>query len=313
MPGIISPILLLAFLAAGRAAPVPAREEEAFAARVRVEEETPRHTLYEVRFPSALRSPFPVNDTVWGHLYVPKPARPAGAKPACILVLPVMAAPNVWIELRFVHAFLRRGFAVLWLEMPYQFHRRPHPSVPSGQVFLARSARRLGANFRQSIADARRALTWLGRSGLVDQERIGLFGISLGGMVAAAVYSVDDRPKGAVLLLAGAGFPDLAVNGSLTADFVRRAGIGTEELRRAWQGLDPAAYRERNRGKPVCLVNARSDTVVPRDNALKLKESFPDARQLWVPFGHYSSAVHLLWVRSYAAGEFSRLLFPPGP
>jgi len=239
---------------------------------------------------------------------MPKPARPDGAKPACILVLPVMAAPNVWIEMRFVHAFLKRGFAVMWLEMPYQFQRRPHPSVPSGQVFLARTARRLGANFRQSIADARRALTWLGRTGLVDKERIGLFGISLGGMVAAAAYCVDDRPRGAVLLLAGADFPELAANGSMTSDFVRRAGIRKEELRRAWQGIDPVAYRERNRGKPVCLVNARSDTVIPRRNALKLKEAFPDSRQLWVPFGHYSAIVHLLWMRSYAARQFARLL-----
>ncbi|MFA5138127.1 MAG: alpha/beta hydrolase family protein [Elusimicrobiota bacterium] len=290
-------------LAAGFAAEFPAE--------VRLEESSRGRSVYEVRFPSPRKSLFPANATVWGRLYVPEPSRPGGAKPACILVLPIMAAPNVWIEMRFVHAFVRRGFAVLLLEMPFQFHRKPHPSVPSGQVFLARTAKRLGENFRQSVADARRALTWLRRSGLVDEDRIGLFGISLGGMVAASVYSQDERPKGAVLLLSGADFPGLVAESSMTSAFLRSSGIRPEELREAWKGLDPQDYREGNRGKPVVLVNARSDTVVPRANALKLKESFPDSKQLWVPFGHYSSIFHLLWMPSYAARQFAGLMPPP--
>jgi len=284
---------------------------DSFQSALRVEEEASAYTLYEARFPTARPSRFPANNTVWGHLFVPKPPQADGSKPACVLVLPVMAAPNAWIELRFVHAFLERGFAVLWIEMPYQFHRRPHPSQPSGQVFLARTAARLRDNFVQSVEDARRALTWLGRSGLVDKDRIGLFGISLGGMVAASLYSTDDRPKGAVLLLAGADFPSLVRDGSMTSEFVREAGIEEGELRRAWRGIDPSDHREDNRGKQVRLVNAHWDAVVPRANALKLKEAFPGSRQLWVPLGHYSAALHLPWIRGYATRRLAELLGPP--
>jgi pimeloyl-ACP methyl ester carboxylesterase len=94
----------------------------------------------------------------------------------------------------------------------------------------------------------------------------------------------------------------------MTSAFVRGAGIDPEELRRTWKDIDPAGRGEDNRGKPVLLINARWDSVVPKANALRLKESFPEARQVWVPFGHYSAILHLFWVRSYAAREFSRLL-----
>src|SRR5579885_2151670 len=83
-------------------------------------------TEYVLRFPSAVKSPWPRNDTVWAHLIVPDAAR--GTRAPAVLVLPVMAAPNVWIETRFVNRFARDGFVVMWVEMPTQFHRRPDPS-----------------------------------------------------------------------------------------------------------------------------------------------------------------------------------------
>jgi len=255
----------------------------------------PDRVEYEVRFPSPVRSPFKNNDVVWGHLAVPRRAGRAGRSP-CVMVLPVMAAPNVWIEERFMRRFLSDGLAVFWIEMPYQFHRRPQALVPSGQVFLARTAKHLAFNFRQSVLDARRALDWLSSRPDIDPARIGLFGVSLGAMVGAVLDCVDSRPKYAVFLLAGADFPGLVASSSMTRRFVQRAGITEESLRAAWKGLDPLDYRKGNAGKKVLLVNVRSDSVVPAANALKLKEAFPESRQVWLPFGHYSALLHLLWI-----------------
>lgn len=278
---------------------------EGFPYELRLEAETYRYRLYQVRFPTARPSPFEANNTVWGHLYVP---RRSSAPPPAVLVLPVMAAPNIWIETRFLREFLRLGLAVLWLEMPYQFHRRPHPSMPSGQVFLARTAKRLGENFRQSRDDALRALGWLSRSGMVSGERLGLFGVSLGAMVAASAYSLDGRPRGGLFLLGGADFPDLVFRGEMTARFALRAGIAREELSRAWRGLDPLDHRGSNAGKKALLINARSDTVIPPENARKLHEAFPGSRLMWVPGGHYTALLHMAWVPSYAAWKLSRML-----
>ncbi len=283
--------------------PNPVWSAQGFPSIIEVEEETSRHTVFEVRFPSEIKTRFEPNTTVWGHLYIPKETMGSGLPPV-VLALPIMAAPNVWIEMRFVHAFLRKGIAVFLLEMPYQFHRVPKPLVPSGQVFLARKAGKLGANFRQSISDARRAITWLEGSGKVDPKRIGLFGVSLGAIVSASVYSRDSRPRAAVLMLGGADFPDLVFKGDMTAEFVENAGITKDEMVKAWEGLDPLEYKEANKGKTVFLINAKWDRVIPPENARKLKEAFPDSKQLWVPLGHYGSILHLVWVPSYVARKF---------
>ena len=183
--------------------------------------------------------------------------------------------------------------------------------MPSGQVFLARTPKRLAANFRQSVLDARRALGVLSDRPEVDRERLTLFGISLGALVGAAVYSVDPRPRFAVFLLGGADFPSLVRNGSLSGPFARKMGIKVPELKAAWVGLDPLEYRERNAGKPALLVNVRSDTVIPRANSLLLAAAFPAARQTWLPLGHYSAILHLAWMPRWVSKEIG-LFFARG-
>lgn len=248
-------------------------------------------------FPSPVKSPWPANDTVYAHLVVREGVRGAPA----VLVLPVMAAPNVWIESRFIERFAADGYAVLWLEMPTQFRRRPDPSQPSGRVFLGRTPKSLARNFRQSILDARRALDVLSARPEADPGRVAVFGVSLGAIVGSMLYSLDPRPCFGFFLLGGSDFPSLLVNSSMTAPFARKLGVVEADVRQAWREMDLGARRELNRGKPALLVNARWDDVVPKGNAVKLAEAFPDARQVWVPGGHYSAIVHLLWLPRWAS------------
>jgi dienelactone hydrolase len=220
-----------------------------------------------------------------------------------------MAAPNVWIETRFVERFVADGLVTMWIEMPTQFHRRPHPSMPSGQVFLARTTGQLARNFRQSVSDARRAFGVLAARPEVDAGRVGLFGISLGAIVGSVTWSVDPRPAAGVFVMGGADFPGIALNGSLSGPFARKMGLSAGDLRAAWAGLDPLDYKAANAGKKALLINVNSDTVIPRANALRLKEAFPDTRQIWLPLGHYTAIQHLFWLpRSVSRGLQEALL-----
>ncbi|MBI5247489.1 MAG: hypothetical protein HY923_09925 [Elusimicrobia bacterium] len=302
----MGPLIVAAWLAFPAGAATLEAPGKNFKVEVVETSTAPGRTDYLLKFPSAAKSPWPANDVVWAHLSVPDSAK--GRRVPAVLVLPVMAAPNVWIETRFVNRFVRDGLVVMWIEMPTQFRRRPHPSMPSGQVFLARTAKGLTRNFRQSIADARRAFGVLAARPEVDGERVGLFGISLGAIVASMTWSVDARPKAAVFVMGGADFPSLVLNGSLTGPFARKMNILLAELSAAWAGLDPLDYKAANAGKRALLVNVRSDTVIPRANALKLKEAFPDSTQVWLPLGHYSSIVHLFWLPRWASGRLKKAL-----
>ncbi len=297
----LASLLALPAAAASLAAPGPDFKVEIVATST-----APGRTDYLLTFPSAARSPWPANDKVWAHLSVPDSAR--GKRGAAVLVLPVMAAPNVWIETRFVDRFVDDGLVVMWIEMPTQFNRRPHPSMPSGQVFLARTTGQLARNFRQSVSDARRAFGVLAARPEVDSKRVGLFGISLGAIVGSVTWSVDSRPAAGVFVMGGADFPGIALNGSLSGPFVRKMGLEAGELRTAWAGLDPLDYKEANAGKKALLINVNSDTVIPRANALRLKEAFPDSHQIWLPLGHYTAIVHLLWLPRAVSRRFQEAL-----
>lgn len=300
-PGVLMSLALLSSVVNATAFEAPKTD---FKVEVVETSSAPGRTDYLLKFPSAMKSPWPANDTVWAHLSVPDSAR--GRKVPAVLVLPVMAAPNVWIETRFVNRFVADGLVVMWIEMPTQFHRRPHPSMPSGQVFLARTTRRLAMNFRQSVSDARRAFGVLAARPEVDGEKVALFGISLGAIVGAATWSVDARPAAGVFLMGGADFPTIALNGSLSGPFARKMGLKPEELRQAWKGLDPLDYTSSNRGKKPLLINVNSDTVIPKANALRLKEAFPDSRQVWLPLGHYSAIVHLFWLPGWVSKQLQK-------
>jgi dienelactone hydrolase len=267
----------------------------------------PGRTDYLLKFPSAAKSPWPANDTVWAHLSVPDAAK--GKRGAAVLVLPVMAAPNVWIETQFVDRFVSDGLITMWIEMPTQFHRRPHASMPSGQVFLARTTGQLARNFRQSVSDARRAFGVLAARPEVDAKRVALFGISLGAIVGAVTWSVDRRPAAAVFVMGGADFPSIALNGSLSGPFVKKTGLKAAELRTAWVGLDPLDYAAANVGKRALLINVNSDSVIPKANALRLKEAFPDSRQVWLPLGHYTAILHLVWLPRWVSRRLQDALF----
>jgi pimeloyl-ACP methyl ester carboxylesterase len=101
------------------------------------------------------------------------------------------------------------------------------------------------------------------------------------------------------------------VNSSLTGPFARKMGLKQEELKAAWAGLDPLERPERNAAKPALLLNASWDTVIPRANALKLHEAFPDSRQVWVPGGHYSAILHLLWLPRWISARLRGALGDP--
>lgn len=268
--------------------------------------ETLHERVYEVSFPSPHRSPWPANDTVYGRLTVPKGR---SRKPPAVLLLPIMAAPNAWIEERFARELARRGLAALWIEMPTQFRRRPHPSVMSGSVFLARTPRRLGANFRQAVADARRALDFLEQDPDLDGTRLAVLGVSLGALVGASAFAQDPRPRAAVFCLGGAGFTDLIARSDMTGPFIRKLGLDPAALAEAWAGLDPLELPQKVQ-RPVFLVNARADTVIPAENGRRLAEAFAGASQLWVPGGHYAAILHMAWMPSYAALRLGAVLDP---
>ena len=78
--------------------------------------------------------------------------------------------------------------------MPYYGPRRPAKSGDgSRRRMISANQEHSVEGMTQAVMDIRRAATWLAAREEIDSERLGITGISLGGIVAALTAGVDTR------------------------------------------------------------------------------------------------------------------------
>ena len=114
---------------------------------------------------------------------------------------------------------------------------------------------------RQAVTDLRRAVDALSEHPLIDPNRVAYAGFSMGAILGALFCSTDERPRAAVLALAGGGF-------------------GPPEV-------DPARFIPRFAPRPLLFVNAERDEVIPRGATEALYAAAGDPKQIvWFDTNH---------------------------
>lgn len=279
----------------------PPRGEEKVAERFRLAEHefayevesapevSQRIGIAYVRFPSPVTTAVASNNTVHCEYYFPKRA---GKVPA-VIVLHILGGDFPLARV-FANCLAQHGVAALFLKMPYYGERRD-PSSP--RRMISSEPRETAEGMTQAVLDIRQASAWLAAQDQVDPERLGIFGISLGGITGALAATAEPRLNNVCLLLAGGDIarvawesPELA---KLRRDWQAKGGT-REEFIEILQPVDPTRYGENVRGRRVLLMNATHDEVVPKECTEALWNSFGQPELVWFRGGHYSVAWHLL-------------------
>jgi dienelactone hydrolase len=250
---------------------------------------TPGYTVAAVRFPSPVESPDLVNNTVHAEFF--KPVTPS-RRPA-VVVLHILGAD--FALSRYLAARLAdRGVAALFVELPYYGERRPQGIE---RRFLSTDIERSVLAMRQGVCDVRRAASWLAARPEVDPNKLGVTGISLGGIVASLSVAVDPTLKRASLMLAGGNLADIIWNLPEAAAFRRgwiAAGRTKVDLEAFADPFDPLTYAHGLPGKRLMMFAGRVDEVIPPASAQALWEAAGRPPIHWYDCGHYSSAGFLL-------------------
>ncbi len=244
-----------------------------------------------LRFRSPLPSGDLVNDRVHADYF--QPTSP-GRRPA-VVVLHILGADfalSRYLSLRLAD----RGVASLFVRLPYYGERR---EAGSDRRFLSGDLDRSMLAMRQGICDVRRALDWLAARPELDPERLGVAGISLGGIVSAVVAGVDPKVDRAALLLAGGGLDSILWDmPEAEARRYRSAwttlGKTREDLAAITRPFDPLTYAGGMKGKRVLMIAGNVDEVVPPSAAEALWEVAGRPSIVWYDCGHYSAAAYLL-------------------
>jgi dienelactone hydrolase len=268
---------------------------------------TARYDVFRLRFPSPVTTADPENNMVHAEYFRPSGG---GERRPAVVVLHILGAD--FALSRYMAARLAdRGVAALFVKLPYYGERRPASGAPDARKFVSTDIDRMVIAWRQGICDVRRAAAWLASRPEVDPDRIGVAGISLGGIVASIAVAVDPSIREGAFLLAGGDLATILWTMPEGKTFRARwidSGRTLADLKALTDPIDPLVFASRLKGKRVMMMAGKVDEVIPPECARKLWEAAGRPPILWYDCGHYSAAGFLLpgirkTVEFFAAGE----------
>jgi dienelactone hydrolase len=244
--------------------------------------------VWDVTFPSPVNTPVQVNNTVHAEYYR---SRLPGRRPA-VIVLHILGGDFPLSRL-FSNTLAQHGVHALFVKMPYYGPRRD-PASPRRMVSL--NPHETVEGMTQAVLDIRRATAWLASRPEIDASRLGVFGISLGGITAALALEAEPRLTRGCLLLAGGGVASAGWDAA-QARRVREQwlaqGHTKDEFVEILAAVDPVTYAASARGKRILMLNASDDEVIPRASTEALARALGDVEVRWLAGGHYSVIRHL--------------------
>jgi cephalosporin-C deacetylase-like acetyl esterase len=129
----------------------------------------------------------------------------------------------------------------------------------------------------QTVFDLRRAVDFIQTREELDHQRIGYFGISLGGIIGTIFCSVEERIEVPVIVLAG---------GNLNLMFGKKALSG--DTKDYLSIIDPINYVAKISPRPLLMINADNDDVVPPITSKLLFNAAKKPKEIiWHPSKHH--------------------------
>lgn len=251
---------------------------------------------WRIEFPSETAGPPAV-----AHWLIPKGAGPHPT----IIVFPILDGSHVVSEL-LAKALVNQGMAVARLERrPVKIEEAEGPEVFETQLGGA-------------VRDARRLIDFLETRPEVDPTRIGTAGVSLGGILACLLGSVDPRVRGSFFMLAGGGLAEIIYDSAekpvrvFRDRMIERLGSDDREAFLAWlrpytDPVDPLHYAPALDPRTVYLASGRWDRVIRPARTEALWQAAGEPSWTKLPVGHYQGLPFLFWTVSRGVEHLDRV------
>ncbi len=239
---------------------------------------------YIVEFTAAFHGVYQQSSRVTGEYYRPL----KGDKHQLAILLHGSGRRSILPLRLLVRSLTKRGIACLITyqaihpnRMPRQ-NRKRYPWLSPEEWFEI---------YQTSVIEVRQIIDWAITRQEIDHKKILLIGLSFGGFIAAIAMGVDERVRSGIFFVMGGNTGKIHYRGMLSrfTTLFRRVseahqgmqesymkylvqieGMGlynTEPPQRSFL-IDPMTYAHRLRERPVLMINARWDEVIPREATL---------------------------------------------
>ena len=243
----------------------------------------------EVRFTSAVDTPYRENNTVHAR-YFPASAR-FKRGPKAVVVLPHWnASPQQHVAL--CEAIAKTGISALRISLPYHDRRMPPELTRADYAVSSNIGRTIDAT-RQAVIDVRSCYDFLEQRGYTD---LGIVGTSLGSCYAFLATAHDARIRVNVFNHCSTYFADVVWTG-LSTRHIRQGlegQIDSDRLRAAWDCISPVHYMDQfaaMKMRSFFLYATYDTTFLPefsRQVVEHVRRRGMDHKLVVMPCGHYT-------------------------
>jgi pimeloyl-ACP methyl ester carboxylesterase len=257
---------------------------------------------YDVDFLSAYSLTYPENKQAYGEYYHPA----NGDKVPFVILLHGLGDQSIVPCRLLAGSLANHGIASFVLYLPFHSRRMTanqksrYPTLTPKEWFEI---------YRMSVINVRQVTDWAEQRSDINKEKIGLFGISLGGFVAAITMGVDDRPRASILTVMGGNSSKISQR---SQRYGARRGFNRsrqeyekiqqnyfkylqEVAERGFENVlpdenffltDPLTFSEVLRNKRLLMINASWDEVIPKDATKEFWKACNKPPIVWLPATH---------------------------
>lgn len=254
--------------------------------------------IFKLTFPSPVETNVLENNTVHAEYF-----QPAGPGPFPAVVVLHILGGDFPLSQTVASSLARAKVAAVFVKMPYYGERR---GSQSKRRMISRDPTETAEAMTQAVLDVRRAAAWLAARPEVDTTRLGITGISLGGIMSALSAAGEPRFRKVAIYLGGGKLGETVWSlEHREADEFRQRWLQSGKTRETFvkllEPVDPATHGALLQNRDVLMVNATNDEIIPHAATVALFESIGKKPQLvWLNAGHISAA-------KYLPGEMVRL------
>lgn len=283
----------------------------------RIESRTRRanYDVYRITYPSPLTTQLPQNNTIPAAYYLPRDMKPSDPKRPAVICMHILDGNDELMRMT-CSTLASHGIPAIAFKLPYYGERGP----VEGPKVMANNPKLLLDALEQGLGDIRRTVDLLASRPEIDPEKIGIMGISLGGITAGTAAGIEPRLHRAMLILAGGDVRTIIHHARETRDLsrlLRELPDGDRaQVEKILAEVDPLrhapALRSRALQGRVLMVNAAEDEVIPRACTEKLADALGIGQRVtWLEgLGHYTAIAALPQILEQMVRFFSEDLDP---
>lgn len=276
------------------------RPQQAFAYQMKGGKTFGLYSVHQVSFPSPLPGEVSANNTIHCEYYQ---CGGDSVRPAVILLDVLdgsMMAPRL-----IANSLASQGVHACIMYLP---HYGPRQGQKGELEKMTEDPQVLIQSVEQAVLDIRQTARWLAGQNNVDDARLGICGVSLGGFIAALAAGVDTGFSKAAIVMAGGDLATVLMTDAREVHLIKQRlaemGIDREKLVAMIEPIEPLTFADRLRKTDLLMVSGSTDTIVPPDCARQLAAA-AGAEIKWFPADHYGMLKHLLQILTHTNNHFA--------